>query len=318
MTQKLGGFRAAVLAGWIALSAAGWLYARSKGIPAWVAVPVLAAFLIEYPFYLVPGFAEVRERWARHLPWWLAISMVAPYVIYATKTGEFRWWAFAQLAALATAFGLWYKILPAVPWVDGAFLALVAAVVLRGYLDPIYKSPISGLHLEILGYLALRRLCVMVLLVERRVTGTRYGFWPTWDEWKIGARHFVYFLVVAVPLAWALRLVRVGPGMALWKIVAIFIGMLWVVALPEEFFFRGVLQQWMTEWTGSPAAGLAGASILFGAMHLGFRGFPNWKFALAAAVAGWFYGRAFQKAGSIRASMVTHALVVTMWRAWFV
>ena len=109
-----------------------------------------------------------------------------------------------------------------------------------------------------------------------------------------------------------------GPGMPLWKIAATFVGVLWVVALSEEFFFRGLLQQWIGEWTGRPALGLAAASIVFGAVHLGFRAFPNWKFALAAAVAGWFYGRAYRQAQSIRASMVTHALVVTLWRAFFV
>jgi hypothetical protein len=35
-----------------------------------------------------------------------------------------------------------------------------------------------------------------------------------------------------------------------------------------------------------------------------------------AAVAGWFYGKAFEQAGSIRASMVTHALTVTVWLVW--
>jgi hypothetical protein len=318
MTQSLGGFRAALLAGWTALSAAGLLYARSKGIPAWVAVPVLAAFLVEYPFYLVPAFAEVRQRFERNLPWFLVLSFVAPYVIYAANTGQFRWPALAQLAALATALSLWYRILPAAPLADGAFLVLVAAVVLRGYFDPIYTSPFHGLHLEILGHVALTRLCAMVMLVERRVPGVGYGFIPSLAEWKIGLRHFGYFIVAGIPLAWATRLVRLGPGMPAWKIAGTFVGVLWVVALSEEFFFRGLLQQWIGEWTGRPALALAAASILFGAVHLGFRGFPNWKFALAAAVAGWFYGRAYRQAQSIRASMVTHALVVTLWRAWFV
>ena len=39
--------------------------------------------------------------------------------------------------------------------------------------------------------------------------------------------------------------------------------------------------------------------------------------ALIAGIAGCFYGRAFQRAGSIRAGMVTHALVVTVWRTVF-
>ena len=318
MNQSLGGFRAALLAGWTALSAAGWLYARSKGIPAWVAVPVLAAFLVEYPFYLVPAFEQVRERFAARLPLMVVVSFVAPYVIYAANTGEFRWRAFAQLAALAIALGLWYRILPAKPLADGAFLILVAAVVLRGYFNKIYTSPLPGLHLEILGHVGLIRVCAMVMLVERRVPGVRYGFLPDWTEWKIGMRHFFYFLVVGAPLAWFTRLVRLGPGMPLWKIAATLVGILWVVALSEEFFFRGLLQQWVVQWTGSATAGLAIASILFGAAHLGFRGFPNWKFALAAGVAGIFYGLAYRKGDSIRASMVTHALVVTLWRALFV
>ena len=318
MIQSLGGFRAALLAGWTALSAAGWLYARSKGIPAWAAVPLLAAFLVEYPFYLLPAFADVRRRFERNLPWFLVLSFIAPYVIYASNTGQFRWWALVQLAALATVLSLWYRVLPAAPWTDGAFLVLTAAVVLRGYFDPIYTSPIPKLRLEILGHVGLTRLCAMVMLVERRVPGVHYGFMPSWAEWKIGLKHFGYFLIAGIPLAWATRLARLGPGMPVWKIAATFAGMLWVVALSEEFFFRGLLQQWMADWTGRPAWALAATSILFGSVHLGFRGFPNWRFALAAAVAGWFYGRAFQQARSIRASMVTHALVVTIWRAWLV
>jgi hypothetical protein len=58
-------------------------------------------------------------------------------------------------------------------------------------------------------------------------------------------------------------------------------------------------------------------SLLFGAVHLGFRGFPNWRWAMVVSVLGWFCGRARNQAGSIRASMVTHALVATTWRAFF-
>ncbi len=46
---------AVLLAGWVALAAAGVFYARTKGIAAFVAWPVIAAFLVEYAFYLIPG-----------------------------------------------------------------------------------------------------------------------------------------------------------------------------------------------------------------------------------------------------------------------
>jgi CAAX protease family protein len=234
--------------------------------------------------------------------------------VYASNTGQFRWWGLAQLAALATAISLWYVILPRAPLTDGAFLVFVAAVVLGKYLDRIYASPLAGVPVEILGRLALIRSCAMVMLIERRAADTAFGFLPSWQEWKIGLRHFVYFLAAGIPLAWALRLARLGPPMPLWKVVATFFGILWVVALSEEFFFRGLLQRWLADWTGSPSLALAGAAILFGAAHLGFRGFPNWRFGLLAALAGLFYGRAYFQAKSIRASMVTHALAVTLWR----
>ncbi|HVX67819.1 MAG TPA: CPBP family intramembrane glutamic endopeptidase, partial [Bryobacteraceae bacterium] len=97
-----------------------------------------------------------------------------------------------------------------------------------------------------------------------------------------------------------------------WATAAIaagtFLGMLWVVALREEFFFRGLLQPWL---------GLIATSLLFGSVHLPFRDFPNWRFAVLAAVAGVFYGLAYRSARSVRAAMVTHALVNTAWRVFF-
>ena len=48
-----------------------------------------------------------------------------------------------------------------------------------------------------------------------------------------------------------------------------------------------------------------------------FGTFPNWRFAILAAVAGLFYGFAFIRTRGIRAPMVVHALVVTAWQLFF-
>ena len=42
----------------------------------------------------------------------------------------------------------------------------------------------------------------------------------------------------------------------------------WVVAVSEEFFFRGLLQKWLTAWTARPNLALIATSLLFGAAHL--------------------------------------------------
>ncbi len=62
---------------WAALAVAGGWYARVKSIPLAAALPVIAAFLIAYPFYLVTGFPAMRERLAGpRLKWWLASTRV--------------------------------------------------------------------------------------------------------------------------------------------------------------------------------------------------------------------------------------------------
>jgi uncharacterized protein len=166
------------------------------------------------------------------------------------------------------------------------------------------------------------RLGVLVMLWFRKVEGVGFGFIPTRAEWAIGIRNFVYFLPIGLPLAMLTGFVRWRPVPLEWWVAVplaavTFLGMLWVVALSEEFFFRGLLQQWLCRWFGNRTLGLVVASVAFGLVHLPFRSFPNWKFALVAAVAGFFYGRAYSQSGSIRAAMVAHALMNTTTKMLF-
>jgi membrane protease YdiL (CAAX protease family) len=318
MNHAPRGFQAAVLAGWTVLAAAGWQYARVKGIPGWAAVPMVAAFLLEYLFYLVAAVESVRERLAGPLlPWLMIASALAPYLAYSIATGQFHWAAFARLAVFAVTISLWYAVLPPAPVVDVCFVLLLALVYLRHFFDPIYLAPLPRLDLPVLGKLALIHLAAIALLVQRRVPHIGFGLLPTRREWAIGVRQYLWFLPLGLGIAWALKFPRLASPAPVWQIGLTFLGALWVIALSEEFFFRGLLQQWLTKWTGSAAAGLAAASVLFGLAHLGFRFFPNWGQVLVAAVLGWFCGGAYVEAGTIRAGMVTHALAVASWRALF-
>jgi membrane protease YdiL (CAAX protease family) len=333
MNNSPGGFRAALGIGWVALAVAGILYVRAKGIPVPAALPVIAAFLIAYPFYLVTGFPVMRERLAGpRLKWFLLAAMVLPYLDCCCGAIEFRWYNALRLAALALTMSLWYVVLPdsselpdapdrpgglSHTLTDLAFLAVIPAVVLGGYFDPIYP-PYMGQKLNVLGHVTFLPVVILVLMLERRIRETGYGFAPTRREWRIGLLHFLYFLPIGGAVAFLLHAVKPHEPAALWKIAATFLAFLWVIGLSEEFFFRGVLQQWIEDWTRNRAAALALASVVFGLVHLGFRGFPfpNWRWALLAGTMGWFCGRARNQAGSIRASAVTHALVVATWRAF--
>jgi len=306
---------------------AGLLYAYIQSIPGGIAAALLVAILAEVSFYLVPGFESVRStleaRFSpRMLALWMTVSALVPYSLYALPAGRFSLAALAELAALAAVASFWYALLPRRPAVDLCFISLLAVVILSKIFSRIYLGPVPQVHVEFLGRLMWIRTGVLAVLSIRRMEGTGFGFLPTKRDWKIGLGYFLGFVPVGVAMTWGLGLASFHPRLDVWwstlaVAVGTFAGMLWVVALSEEFFFRGLLQQWLSSWLNSRWCGLVTASILFGLAHLPFRSFPNWRFVLLAAAAGLFYGLAYLRASSIRAAMVTHALVNTTWRLLF-
>ena len=281
---------------------------------------MIVAFLITYPFYLAMGMREVRDRYvAPRLTASLLAVGVLPYLACSIGAIEFHWLSLVRVAALALAIALWFRVLPAWPLVDLAFLALIAAAIVAGYFDSIY--PIyRGQRLTTLGHVTLIPMAILTLMIARRMTETGLTFAPTRAEWRIGVRHYLLFLPVGAALGFALHAFTPHPAAAWWKIAGTFLAFLWVIGLSEEFFFRGVVQQWFEDWTHNRTAALVIVAAIFGAAHLWSRlgGFaiPNWRWALLAGALGWFCGRARNQAGSIGASMVTHALAVTTLRAF--
>jgi membrane protease YdiL (CAAX protease family) len=254
----------------------------------------------------------------------LAASAVVPYLIESSLLGAFRLSEFLTLLAVALVAAFWYAALRASLLADLAFLGFMGAIYLSKLFDQIYGHAAPHVSLAILGQLMWIRLGLMAVLSLRTMEAeeVRFGFLPLPREWRVGIQLYACFLPVAAALGYFLDFARFHPQpLAWWKFlllaVATFLAFLWVVALAEEFFFRAFLQRLLARGLHSETWGLICASILFGLAHLPFRSFPNWRFAILGGVAGVFYGIAFLKAQSVRASMVTHALVVTTWRMFF-
>ena len=281
--------------------------------------PVVVAFLLEAALYFATCAGGTRRRIDRAfsrsvlLPV-LILSALFPYCLYSLPLGIFHGSSLLGLAVLAAAAAGWYVWLPRKPLTDIGFLALMAAVLLSGVFGSLYGAPISKIPVSALGHLMWIRLGVMSALSFRGMPGVGLGLLPTWREWMVGVQHYLYFLPCAFALAWVLKCARFEVSkMPWWMILLTFVAMLWVVGLSEEFFFRGLLLQWIRNWTGRERTALVITSVVFGLVHLPFHAFPNWKFVILAAVAGWFYGRAYLRTGSIRSAMVAHALTnVTM------
>jgi len=312
---------------WMAVAIGAYLYSQQQQIELSLAFAVLPAFLVEILFYLAPGFPAVRKAFDRLgsavlRAALLAVSAVLPYLIESLRTGSFRLTSFLALLALVLVASFWYAFVRRSMPADLLFLAFMAAVYLSRIFDWVYGRPAPHLALAILGKVMWIRLGVMAVLSLRRVEEARFGFIPSPAEWRIGILMYVCFLPAGVALAWLVHFARFHPqALVWWKFALLLLGtffaFLWVVALAEEFFFRAFLQQLLARAAHSEFIGLILASAVFGAAHLWFGRFPNWRFALVGAVAGVFYGVAFLRSRSVRASMVTHALVVTTWRMFF-
>jgi membrane protease YdiL (CAAX protease family) len=302
-------------------------YSLAQHIPRSIMTPFLAAALVEIALYLAPGFAATRAAFERIDPpsaraLLLTITAVIPYLIYAFGTHTFHLRRLGLLALLASVAAGWFVLQKARFIVDILFLFFMAAVYMTRVFGSIYIPLAPRAPAEILGHLMWIRMGVFCILSLRKMGGIGFGFLPTRKDWLIGLQQYTLFLPVGIIAAMLLHFARPSVIIGVWwkealTAVVTFFGVLWVVALGEEFLFRGVLQQALARRLGSQIASLLFASALFGLVHLPFRQFPNWKFAGLAALAGLFYGMAYQRAGSIRASMVTHALVVTTWRVLF-
>lgn len=281
---------------------------RLGGDPAlltWVAVAVL----VEAAMYASMARESWRRRWQRRM---LVVAAPLSCALYHVALPVSSLKSVLGLGAMAAVF---VGLSPSLSrrrhgWIWVTALA-AAPILLKTF--RLFYPPAGELRMEFLGQLMWIRTTVITVLRDLEPEGVHFGFWPQAREWKTGFLYFVLLMPVALALAWATGFAQPALPEGPWawtaaRAAAVFFGILWVVALSEEFFFRGLLQ---------PRIGLWAASALFGLAHLGFREFPNWRFAVVAGAAGVFYGLAYRAGGGIRASMVTHALTVTAWRTFF-
>lgn len=255
----------------------------------WAAVPAAVLELILFATMTIWP-KHVPERW---LPWILAASGVLPYLLLPSDRS-----ATATLLALSLLPALWFRALPRGRWWDFLFVAAMLAV----FLSPLFEQAYGG-KIEILGKAMWFRVGIVAVIFIAREPGIDFGFWPRAEDWRIGAKEFLLFLPVGIAIGFALGYFK-APEPQLLKGIGMFFGSLWFITVGEEFFFRGLLQRW---------TGIAPAAVLYGLSHLAFRQFPNWKHVAITIVLGIFCGRAFQQTKSVRAAMVTHALVNATW-----
>jgi membrane protease YdiL (CAAX protease family) len=210
---------------------------------------------------------------------------------------------------------------PAGRWQDYAALLLIwLPVELRWngvtFLYLLFPYPPQLMHTLTILLALSTGVAAFVLL--RRLDGIGYAVeWRRGLAWNI-VLYFGVFAVIAVLLGLRIGFLTYAPSLARLRTAPIeVVGILFFTAWPEEFLFRGVLQNILSRTFKNQWAGLAVASVAFGFAHIFHAPFPNWKYVFLATAAGLFYGRTWIKTGSLFPGAIVHALVDILWHILF-
>jgi uncharacterized protein len=298
---------------------AGWMAWRSglRGAEWSASSGSFALLLAPYALIGSRGIVDRASAWLEVKPariWFVPLGLTVPYFLVAAGRKEFLLPGFFTLAVFVMTPTLlvfigrgaekgrfWPDILAALAiWLPFDFRWMNAAW--------------PGRFGQACNTLLAVDLALILFLVFRRLPGLGFDFRLDGFKMKQGLFHFLAFAPIAVPVGLATGFLTwspdvSGPELLFQRACLIF----FLTALPEE-----LLQNALTRMTGSPGRGLLAASVIFGAAHLNNMPFPhNLVYFILAAIAGFFYGRAYQKTGTLMAGAITHTLVDWVWLELF-
>ena len=318
---------------WAALCFGGGLYASWQGYGGRAFAATLTVFSFYFGVMLLFAARGVPEflsaRFGAGAGYLLGATALFAYLIYAIGTNTFSFSragaiaaiVFLPLAIAASAErrppGAWqdYLIVPGI-WVT---VKVSSSHWISSTLPSHWLWPYPN---ERLAYVFTVLLCLNVALAAfvliRKIPGIGYniGWGSRWSFFVLAS--FLVFAGIAIPLGTGIHFIHFAPQWhAGWSLPFLSIAILLFTAWPEEFLFRGLLQNMLSRSSKSDLAGWWSASVLFGFSHITNLGFPNWRYVILATIAGLFYGWTWRRTNSIFASALVHAAIDITWHFLF-
>ncbi|MBI1924806.1 CPBP family intramembrane metalloprotease [Candidatus Poribacteria bacterium] len=178
-------------------------------------------------------------------------------------------------------------------------------------------------------------IAIFSFLIVRGLEGVGYRLLPNRRDWGracISLGLFCAFFAIPIGL-WTGFIRPTVEWRPFWQFPFILLGIFFFTGIPEEFIFRGILYNLLAktiqgkhrQWIA-----LAISSVIFGLAHLnnhkppfievhlfGFQYPVPWVYLVLATIAGWFYGLAYIRTGSILAAVLLHTMVDGWWVYFF-
>ena len=303
--------------------AAGYL--KRYAIPLSSAASIYCCFLVLLVYLVAPAMPAGRALLGkvidhRYKPLVVLALLALPYVLYGVGTADFHWSALGRLLGIAAPV---VRVYSAFPVRDGAkfnwqdmFAALwMVSVVLFHLFKGIWTVPVN---LDFMARLFMVSLGIFCWIYIRPVPDLGYRLELCKQSLLAAATNFIFFAAIAIPLGLMLGFTSWNPR---WRGILDFalayLQILLFIAVLEELFFRGFLQNLLGKSLRSWWRGQLIASCIFGLFHILHAPFPNWRYVILASIAGWFYGSSYRSSGTLLSSALLHAAVDTVWRTFF-
>jgi uncharacterized protein len=294
----------------------------SQALPFITVANVVAALLTLIPFFWVafcPRTAAARVALFPLTAKLLGPALLCvPYILVTAVVGDFHWQWCALYAALPVSIAI---LLWQAAQIDsggrGNWRDFLILITLGLSVDLRWFEAAWPAHLAIFNKMLLLDAGIYGFILVRQLDGVGFDLRLRLRDAGIGLREAAIYTPIALILGLALGFLHVHRAWPhLVMIPAAWIFTFFFIAVPEELFFRGWLQNLLERRIGRTSALLV-AATLFGLAHFNKRttGF-NWRYVLLAAIAGIFYGRAWRSERRVGASAVTHATVDTIWSLW--
>lgn len=310
------------------LIAAGVGYVlQHKGFPPVRWLSALISLWITLFLFMAMGLRGVPlliRRWVREKPGvllLLPLPLFLAWLVYhlGTMTGSYWWTA-------AVALYLWLPLIVVrlfpgredVPgWQDVCIvLALWMPVEWRLLHGAWYWPEGQG----VAAFLVPTACIIMVLALEtgRGLKDTGFRFLVRREDWRPMVNNLNLATLVVVPGGLLTGFLQWNPTGDALQVMGTFVGILLLVALPEELLFRGIMQNLLQKALGRPWPALLLTSVIFGLSHFNNAAFPggpvpDWRFMVFATFSGIFYGRVYRQTGGIFPGALIHTVMNTTW-----
>jgi uncharacterized protein len=284
---------------------------------------IAAALLLLIPYLAACFFTSRLLKASQQIPQWLRILapsiLCIPYALVAAFTGIFRWYWFTLYAIIPIAIAfLMHQARTADPEQHGNWRDYLVLIPLGLAVDLRWLEPAWPPHLAVFNKILLLDAGIYGLVFIRQLNSIGFDLRLRLRDLRIGIREFIFYTPIAIVLGLSLGFIHFHK---LWpsplQFSGAFVFTFFFIAIPEELYFRGWLQNLFERRIGRYPA-LIVTAILFGLSHWNKRTTSfNWQYVLLAMIAGIFYGRAWRQDRRIAASAITHTTVDTVWSIWF-